>query len=111
MEGRPREIEYYLLPNGKSPFVEWFQPLKSEKVKAVVLKRLARVRLGNLGEYRSVGQGVYEFKLDFGPGYRIYFDQEGAKLVVLLCAGEKSSQQKDIKKAQAYWEDYQRRLS
>lgn len=108
MEGHPKEIEYYLLPNGNSPFQEWYKALKSEKIKAVVLKRLARVRLGNLGEYRSVRDGVYEFKIDFGPGYRIYFGQEGTKLIILLCAGEKRTQQKDIRKAHEYWEGYRR---
>lgn len=108
MEGHPKEIEYYVLSNGKSPFLEWYQSLKTEKIKAIVLKRLARVRLGNLGEYRFVGEGVYEFKIDFGPGYRIYFGQEGEKLILLLCAGEKSGQQKDIRRAIEYWEDYGR---
>lgn len=62
--------------------------------------------MGNLGEWNSVGHGVYELKIDYGPGYRIYFGQEGNRLIILLCGGDKTTQQKDIKKAQEYWADW-----
>ena len=64
-----------------------------------VLARLARVELGNLGDYSSVGDGIYELRLFFGSGYRIYYMQQGSQLIILLCAGDKSSQAKDIKLA------------
>lgn len=71
--------------------------------------RLDRVRLGNLGQYRSAGEGVFELKIDFGPGYRVYFGQEGNTVVILLCGGDKKTQDKDIKSAREYWADYRRR--
>lgn len=64
--------------------------------------------LGNLGRYRGVGQGVIELKIDFGPGYRVYVGLEGAGLIILLCAGNKGSQDQDIRKAIEYWNDYRR---
>lgn len=71
--------------------------------------RLVHVRAGNLGVHRTVGEGVTELILDFGPGYRIYFGQVGSTLIVLLCGGDKSTQHKDIMTAHEYWVDYRRR--
>ena len=73
--------------------------------------RLDRIKLGNLGDYRSVAQGVFELRIDYGPGYRVYFGQVGLTIVLLLCGGDKSTQQQDIGKAQEYWRDYERRES
>ena len=70
--------------------------------------RIARVRLGNLGNCEPVGGGVLELKIDYGPGYRVYFGQVGTKLVILLCGGDKSSQTEDIRRAIEYWEDYKK---
>ncbi len=61
---------------------------------------------GNLGDCSVVGAGVYEMRIHFGPGYRVYFGQEGTHIIVLLCGGDKSTQAKDIKRAQEYWADY-----
>lgn len=72
-------------------------------------KRLKRVQAGNLGDYRSVGEGVFEFKINYGPGYRIYFGQIGTIIILILCGGDKSTQQQDIQTAKEYWEDYERR--
>lgn len=68
--------------------------------------RIGRLRLGNFGDTKSLGTGVYELRIHFGPGYRIYYGLEGNKIVILLCAGDKSSQKKDIKKAVTFWEEY-----
>jgi len=70
--------------------------------------RVTRAELGNLGDHRSVGQVVVELKIYFGPGYRVYVGLQGKELIVLLCAGDKASQEKDIKKAINYWDDYRR---
>ncbi len=73
---------------------------------ARILARLARVRQGNLGDCRTVGDGVSELRVDYGPGYRVYFGQKGQTLVVLLCGGDKQSQVRDIRLAKQFWQEY-----
>jgi putative addiction module killer protein len=88
---QPREIQNYLTVDGKSPFEEWLDSLRDTRARAKIKNRLKRVELGNLGDYRSVGAGAYELKIDYGPGYRVYFGQVGSIIVILLCGGEKST--------------------
>ena len=88
------------------PFSEWFDNLGDIKAQQRIDSRLARVRLGNFGDAKPVGGGLHELRLDFGPGYRIYFGQEGRTVVVLLCGGDKSSQQRDIERAKLFWLNY-----
>lgn len=106
MEAIPKQIEVYETSDGKQPFNEWFDSLNDKRTVSTITKRLERVGLGNLGDVRSVGKGVYELKIDYGAGYRIYFGQIGNTLIILLCAGAKSTQDRDIVEAQEYWEDY-----
>lgn len=73
--------------------------------------RLDRVQQGNLGDYKSVGEGVFELRINYGPGYRLYFGQFGLTIVVILVAGDKSTQEQDIRQAIGYWKDYERRES
>ncbi len=91
---------------GKCPFSEWLLTLNDSKGRAVIRARLERVRLGNLGDCKNVGGGVNELRVSFGPGYRVYFGQDGATLVVLLCGGDKSTQRRDITKAKLLWMEY-----
>ena len=109
MEAREREVDYYETENGKSPFGDWLFSLKDKEGRRKIKSRIDRVILGNMGSCEPVGEGVMELKIDFGPGYRVYFGQVGNKLVVLLNGGDKGSQEKDIKTAHAYWADYRRR--
>lgn len=102
-------IEIYQTDTGKRPFSQWLKEIKDHLVKAKVRMRLARLEMGNFGEYKSVGEGVFELKIDLGPGYRLYYGKVGKKTVLLLCAGDKSTQQSDIEKAKAYFTDYQSR--
>ncbi len=106
MEAQPREIQRYVTINGKIPFDEWFLALRDTKAKTIINKRLNRLSVGDLGDYRSVGEGVYESRIDYGPGYRVYFGQIGTTIVLLLCGGDKSTQDQDILKAIQYWKDY-----
>ena len=80
-------------------FTKWFAKLKDRTAKARIVERLDRLGLGNLGDYRSLGVGLYELRLPYGPGYRLYFSREGDVIVVLLIGGDKSTQDKDIQKA------------
>ncbi len=109
MEPQPREIRNYQTVDGINPFVEWLDSLRDRKAKVIIEKKLERVALGNLGNYRSVGEGVCELKIDYSSGYRLYFGQVGSTIILLLCGGDKSSQQEDIFKAREYWKDYERR--
>lgn len=108
MEVRPREIQIYLTSDGRSPFENWLSSLRDNQGKAIIRARLKRIAAGNLGDYRSVGEGVYELRINFGPGYRVYYGQVGLTIILLLCGGDKSSQELDIRMAKAYWEDYRR---
>jgi putative addiction module killer protein len=98
------EIQLYALPSGKEPFIEWERDLNRD-VEAIVTSRLARLRTGNFGDSKTVGDGVYELRIHYGPGYRIYYGKKGKTIVILLCRGDKSTQKKDIKKAKIFWAD------
>jgi putative addiction module killer protein len=109
VETFPYTIAYYLTESGGKPFKEWLDGLKDVTARQKVRIRLDRVRLGNLGRNRSVGEGVFELKIDCGPGYRVYYAVEKKTIVLLLMGGDKASQRKDIALAQAYWRDHTRR--
>lgn len=87
-------------------FVDWLEALRDRAARARVLARLRRIELGNLGDVRSVGDGVSEARIDHGPGYRLYFCRRGAVVVIMLCAGDKSSQTKDIERAKSMAKEY-----
>ena len=82
----PREIELYRTLQGKMPFKEWFESLKDVEARAQIHKRLARIRLGLLGDHKSLGEDLYELRINLGPGYRIYFSQIGKTIILLLAA-------------------------
>ena len=104
-----KEIIIYEAKNGKAPFEEWLENLKDKIGRAKIRVQIDRLEQGNMGKCASVGQGVSELKINFGPGYRVYFGQDGEVLVVLLCGGDKATQRKNINKAQLYWLDYKLR--
>jgi putative addiction module killer protein len=104
----PWEIEFYELANGEQPCQDWLDRLSDGRAKARINLRLDRVRAGNFGDYKSVGQGVFELRMSFGPGYRIYFGILGEAVILLLLGGDKGSQAKDIQRAQEFWKDYRR---
>ena len=103
------EVREYLTEDDRSPFLEWLDSLCDRRARARIEARLARVRLGNLGDYSPVGKGVQELRIFSAPGYRVYFGFESNTIVVLLCGGTKSSQRRDITAAKAYWHDYRSR--
>lgn len=109
MESQPKKIREYTRSDGSSPFAQWLDGLRDRVAQDKIAARLKRVTLGNLGNYRSVGEGVCELKIDYGAGYRVYFGQVGLVVVLLLCGGDKSTQDRDIKLAKEYWRDYAKR--
>lgn len=109
MDHKPRSVLVYRTREGRLPFDEWLRGLRDQNAVARVLARIGRVRQGNLGDCKPVGEGVSELRVDYGPGYRVYFGQKGSTLVILLCGGDKRTQPRDIRLAQAYWSDYESR--
>ncbi len=106
MEARPRELRrYFKEGEEESPFDLWMEGLRDSKGRGIIWNRLDRVEDGNFGDCEPVGEGVFELKIDFGPGYRVYFGEDG-DLVILLLGGTKKTQAKDIVKAKEYWRDY-----
>jgi putative addiction module killer protein len=102
------EILEYLERDGRSPYAEWFDSLNGPAA-AKVAVALARVSQGNLSNVKGVGGGVHEYRIDFGPGYRIYFARDGDRVILLLGGGTKKRQQKDIENARSRWQDYKER--
>ena len=102
------EIKEYLDRDEHSPYARWFNRLNAAAAVKVVTA-IHRLEQGNYSNVKGVGAGVYEYRISFGPGYRIYFGKDGDKLVILLAGGTKKRQDADIKAAQAYWQDYKRR--
>ena len=84
----------------------WLAALKDARARARIRARLNRVRLGNFGDCKNVGDGVSELRVDYGPGYRVYFGKEDHRIVVLLCGGDKRRQGSDIERAKVYWKEH-----
>ena len=102
----PKEVVAFRAKDGQVPFEEWLGDLDDKRAIARVLARLARVRQGNLGDCKSVGEGVSELRVDYGPGYRVYLGQKGQTLIVLLCGGDKRTQDRDIRLAKQFWQEF-----
>ena len=98
-------IREYLTASGKNPFREWLNA-RDVAVRARLQARVLRFETGNLGDHKSVGSGIWEARMMFGPGYRIYFGKDGDSIIVLLIAGDKGSQSRDVSLAQGFWRDY-----
>lgn len=103
----PIRLAQYVGANERNRFDDWFRRLEPQ-TRARIQTRLDRIELGTLGDYRSVGQGVFEFRIHFGPGYRVYFGRDGDTLVILLGGGSKRRQARDVAHAQADWKAYKR---
>lgn len=102
------EVREYVDRRGHSPFAAWSDRLNREAA-AKVASALARMQQGNFSNAKGVGAGVYEYRIDFGPGYRIYFGKDGERLVILVGGGTKKRQQEDIATALTRWQDYKLR--
>jgi putative addiction module killer protein len=99
------DIRYYVAANGREPFADWFAGLESV-TSAKITRAIVRLGQGNFSNSKGVGEGVLEYRIDSGPGYRIYFGRDGDALLILLTGGTKRRQQRDIDVAHAYWREY-----
>ena len=102
------EVREYIDPNGRSPYARWFDRLNPQAA-AKTVTALVRMEQGNFSSVRGVGAGVLECRIDFGPGYRVYFGKDGDALIILLGGGTKKRQQQDIEAARNLWREYKRR--
>jgi putative addiction module killer protein len=109
MIGANKELRYYVTQRGNAPAEDWLSDLRDKKAVTIIQTRLDRLALRNPGDHRMVGNGVWELRIHFGPGYRIYYGEDGESLIILLYGGDKSTQNKDIQKAQNFWADYRSR--
>jgi putative addiction module killer protein len=109
MESLPRVLLLYATELEEAPFSLWLDSLQDLKTRARIKKRLDRLRLGNLGDYKSVGEGVFELRIDCGPGYRVYYGNVDLTIILLLCGGNKDTQEKDIDLAKQFWNDFKKR--
>lgn len=103
------EIVHYLTDAGRDLYQEWLDRLKDRAAKARITMRINRMAVGAFGDCKPAREGVWELRIDHGPGYRVYYAQAGKRLVLLLLGGDKRNQQADIEKAIECWNDYQRR--
>jgi putative addiction module killer protein len=104
------EIRHYLTASGKNVFAEWSDSLRDVKAEARIAARIARLAAGNFGDCRPLREGVWELRIDWGPGYRVYYAMVGRMCLLLLRGGDKRRQSADIQRAIEYWDDYRRRI-
>ena len=102
------DIRRYQLAEGKVPVTDWLAGLRDQRARAQIEIRVRRMAIGNFGDCKPVGDGVLELRIDVGAGYRLYCGRHGQTLVILLCGGDKASQQADVKRAKDYWLDWKR---
>jgi putative addiction module killer protein len=99
------EVRVFRSRSGRSPYFEWLK-LLDQKTQDRIVTRVARLNLGQFGDFKSLDRGLYELRLFFGPGYRVYFGEHRNTIVLILSGGDKSTQSKDIKTAKEYWNTY-----
>jgi len=102
-------VQIYSTASGKEPFSEWLSSLKDKDSQSLIFQRLQRLKLGHFGDCKPLNDGVCEFRIHSGAGYRLYYSRIGRCVILLLCGGNKGSQKRNIKLAAKYLEDYRRR--
>ena len=103
------ELRIYTEAAGRVPFNEWLADLKDAKARAIIRAPLLKVQMGNLGDCKPLRDGVQELRIDYGPGYRAYLSRQGPVMVLLLCGSDKSGQDRAIKQAIDYLNDWKQR--
>jgi putative addiction module killer protein len=105
------EIRHYLTVDEKDVYLEWLRKLRDTTVRIAIDRRVNRIELGNFGDHKFCRDGVWELRIDTGAGYRVYYAIAGMEIVLLLCGGDKRTQDGDIDRVCDYWQDWQRRTS
>lgn len=100
------DIRHYVDFYGRDPFIEWREQIRDTKAKIAIDRRIMRMEIGNFGDHKPLRDGVWELRIDVGPGYRIYYAKLGLTVVLLLCGGDKRKQVDDIDRACRYWRDW-----
>ena len=103
------EIRHYITSDGRDIFLEWLRKLRDAKAKTAVVRRVNRIEQGNFGDHKHCQEGVWELRIDTGPGYRVYYAQSGETIILLLCGGDKRTQNADISRACENWRDWKHR--
>ncbi len=103
------EVRHYVTADGKDIFLDWLRRLRDTRARIAIDRRINRLEFGNFGDHKFCRDGIWELRIDVGPGYRTYYAMDGANLVLLLVGGDKQSQDADINRACAYWRDWQAR--
>lgn len=105
------EIRHYITADENDVYLDWLRKLRDVTAKIAVNRRVTRIELGNFGDHKFCRDGVWELRIDVGAGYRVYYAVSGKEIVLLLCGGDKRTQDADIDRACGYWQDWQRRTS
>lgn len=100
----------YATESEEEPFNKWLKNFKNKNLQALIFQRLQRIKMGNFGDCKSLGNGLWEFRIHTGAGYRLYYARIEKSVILLLCGGDKRTQSRDIKSAKKYLEDYRRRM-
>ena len=105
------EVLRYMKEDGRVVVSEWLSGLDDERTRAKIVVRFSRLAAGNFGDCKALREGVWELRIDWGPGYRVYYARAGRACVLLLCGGDKRKQGSDIDRAVEYWQDYKQRTA
>ena len=111
MEIIPRDVRNYVMPEGHEPYEEWVNSYRNRKTRAIIRERVNRLHLGNFGDYKRLTVDLYELRIHYGPGYRVYFGVVDRVIVILLCGGSKKTQRRDIQRAKEYWGELRSRAN
>lgn len=105
-EAKSKQVVVHMDDKGNEPYLDWLTKLRNGQTRKRIAQRVARMASGNYGDFKSLKDGVFELRLSFGAGYRVYFGEQGDRVVILLMGGDKSTQNKDIEKAKEIWKEY-----
>ena len=110
MQIQPESVRNYIMPNGRDPYRQWYTGIKDRKTQAIITNRIDRLQHGNPGDCKQLSRRLYELRIDYGPGYRVYFGLFRNTVAILLGGGTKGTQQRDIMKVQTYWNEFLSRV-